>query len=98
MNQFRFELIHTCAQTGARLGRLHTPHGVINTPCYMPVGTQATVKAMTPRDLADTGSEICLANTYHCDTFPARGDSFWLELSSACPERGGGERSETEGL
>ena len=64
-NQFRFELIHTCAQTGARLGRLHTPHGVINTPCYMPVGTQATVKAMTPRDLADTGSEICLANTYH---------------------------------
>ena len=65
MNQFRFELIHTCAQTGARLGRLHTPHGVINTPCYMPVGTQATVKAMTPRDLADTGSEICLANTYH---------------------------------
>ena len=63
MNElFRFELIHTCAQTGARLGRLHTPHGVINTPCYMPVGTQATVKAMTPRDLADTGSEICLAN------------------------------------
>ena len=56
MNQFRFELIHTCAQTGARLGRLHTPHGVINTPCYMPVGTQATVKAMTPRDLADTGA------------------------------------------
>ena len=35
MNQFRFELIHTCAQTGARLGRLHTPHGVINTPCYI---------------------------------------------------------------
>ena len=66
MNElFRFELIHTCAQTGARLGRLHTPHGVINTPCYMPVGTQATVKAMTPRDLADTGSETCLANTYH---------------------------------
>lgn len=60
MNQFRFELIHTCAQTGARLGRLHTPHGVINTPCYMPVGTQATVKAMTPRDLADTAARYAL--------------------------------------
>ncbi len=62
---FRYELIKTCKQSGARLGRLHTPHGVIETPCYMPVGTQATVKAMTPRDLKDAGANIILANTYH---------------------------------
>ena len=62
---FQYELIHTCAQTGARLGVLHTPHGDIETPCYMPVGTQATVKAMTPRDLRDVNANIILANTYH---------------------------------
>lgn len=65
MQPFRFELLHTCKQSGARLGRLHTPHGVIETPCYMPVGTQATVKAMLPRDLKDAGASIILANTYH---------------------------------
>jgi queuine tRNA-ribosyltransferase len=65
MECFRFELIKTCKQTGARLGRLHTPHGVIDTPCFMPVGTQATVKAMTPRDLEDARAQIILANTYH---------------------------------
>ena len=62
---FRFELLHVCAQSGARRGRLHTPHGIIETPCYMPVGTQATVKAMLPRDLKDIGPMILLANTYH---------------------------------
>lgn len=62
---FEFELLHTCKQTGARLGRLHTPHGIIETPCYMPVGTQATVKAMTPRDVKETGASIILSNTYH---------------------------------
>ena len=62
---FRFELIHVCAQTGARRGRLHTPHGIIETPCYMPVGTQATVKAVLPRDLKEIGTMILLANTYH---------------------------------
>jgi queuine tRNA-ribosyltransferase len=65
MKDFSFEVLHTCAQSGARLGRLHTPHGDIDTPCYMPVGTQATVKAMRPDELAATGSQICLANTYH---------------------------------
>ena len=64
-NGFEFELIHKCAQTGARLGKLHTPHGDIDTPCFMPVGTQATVKAMTPRDLEEIGASIILANTYH---------------------------------
>ncbi len=65
MSKFQFEILHTCAQSGARLGRLTTPHGVIDTPCFMPVGTQATVKAMTPRELDDTGANIILANTYH---------------------------------
>ena len=65
MESFRFELVKTCRQSGARLGLLHTPHGTVETPCYMPVGTQATVKAMTPRDLADVGAGIILANTYH---------------------------------
>jgi queuine tRNA-ribosyltransferase len=62
---FEFELLKTCAQSGARLGILHTPHGDIETPCYMPVGTQATVKAMTPRDLVDVKANIILGNTYH---------------------------------
>ncbi len=62
---FRFELLHVCAQSGARRGRLHTPHGIIETPCYMPVGTQATVKAMLSRDLKEIGTMILLANTYH---------------------------------
>lgn len=65
MYAVRYELIKTCKQTGARLGRLHTPHGVIETPIFMPVGTQATVKAMTPEELKDIGSQIILSNTYH---------------------------------
>ncbi len=72
MNQppVRYELIKTCAQTGARRGRLHTPHGIIETPCFMAVGTQATVKAMTPRDLKEVGAGIVLANTYHLHLRP----------------------------
>ena len=66
MNEnFKFEVLHVDKQTGARLGRLHTPHGDIDTPVYMPVGTQATVKAMTPRDVEETGASIILSNTYH---------------------------------
>jgi queuine tRNA-ribosyltransferase len=49
----------------ARRGRLTTPHGVVETPAFMPVGTQGTVKSLTPRDLADVGASIVLANTYH---------------------------------
>lgn len=49
----------------ARAGRLATPHGVVETPCFMPVGTKATVKAVLPRDLAELGARIVLANTYH---------------------------------
>ena len=62
---FKYEIIKTCKQSGARLGRLYTPHGVINTPVFMPVGTQATVKAMSPHELKDAGAEIILSNTYH---------------------------------
>ncbi|BBI32558.1 tRNA guanosine(34) transglycosylase Tgt [Cohnella abietis] len=61
----KYELIKTCAQTGARLGRLHTPHGVIDTPTFMPVGTQASVKGISPEELKAIGAEIILSNTYH---------------------------------
>lgn len=61
----KYELIKECKQTGARLGRLHTPHGIIETPIFMPVGTQATVKAMTPEELKEMEAQIILSNTYH---------------------------------
>ncbi|MBJ6362950.1 tRNA guanosine(34) transglycosylase Tgt [Paenibacillus sp. GCM10012307] len=60
-----YELIKTCKQSGARLGRLHTPHGVIETPAFMPVGTQATVKTMSPEELKAMDAHIVLGNTYH---------------------------------
>ncbi len=63
--KFSFEVIKTDAETGARAGIFHTPHGDIETPVYMSVGTQATVKGMLPRDLKAAGSQIILANTYH---------------------------------
>ena len=63
--EFEYEVIKVCKQSGARVGRLKTPHGYINTPIYMPVGTQATVKSLTPADLKEIESEIILANTYH---------------------------------
>ena len=61
----KYELLHTDKKTGARRGRITTPHGTIETPVFMPVGTQATVKAMKPEAVADTGAQIILANTYH---------------------------------
>lgn len=61
-----YELIHECKQTGARRGVIHTPHGDIQTPIFMPVGTQATVKAMTPEELKEeVKAQIILSNTYH---------------------------------
>ncbi len=62
---FSFEVQKTDAETGARAGVLHTPHGDILTPVFMPVGTQATVKGVFPRDLKESGSQIILSNTYH---------------------------------
>ena len=61
-----YELIHECKQTGARRGVIHTPHGDIQTPVFMPVGTQATVKSMAPEELKKmVGAQIILSNTYH---------------------------------
>ncbi|HQM95866.1 MAG TPA: tRNA guanosine(34) transglycosylase Tgt [Clostridia bacterium] len=67
MNKYpvTYQHIHTCKQSGARLGIVHTPHGSFQTPVFMPVGTAATVKGMTPRDLKEIGAEIILSNTYH---------------------------------
>ena len=61
----RYERIKECKQSGARLGIVHTPHGKIETPIFMPVGTQATVKAMTPEELKEIHAQIILSNTYH---------------------------------
>ncbi|NLM44080.1 MAG: tRNA guanosine(34) transglycosylase Tgt [Clostridiales bacterium] len=61
----KFELIMECNKTEARIGRVYTPHGVIDTPAFMPVGTQATVKAMSPDELKEIGAQIILGNTYH---------------------------------
>ena len=60
-----YELLHKCKQTGARLGRVHTPHGSFDTPAFMPVGTQATVKGMSPEELERMDAGIILSNTYH---------------------------------
>ena len=60
-----YELLHKDSKTGARRGVVHTPHGDIQTPIFMPVGTQATVKSMTPEELKENGSQIILSNTYH---------------------------------
>lgn len=62
---FSFELIKECPKTGARAGIFHTPHGDIETPIFMPVGTQATVKGLRPEDLNEIGAQIILSNTYH---------------------------------
>ncbi len=62
---FSFEVQHIEKHTGARAGVFHTPHGDVLTPVYMPVGTQATVKGVLPRDLKEAGSSIVLSNTYH---------------------------------
>ncbi|MCV3296103.1 tRNA guanosine(34) transglycosylase Tgt [Oenococcus kitaharae] len=60
-----YELLHVDKHSGARRGIIHTPHGDWQTPMFMPVGTQATVKSMQPRELKEIGSQIILANTYH---------------------------------
>ena len=67
---FSYEVTHVCRQSGARLGVLHTPHGDIPTPIYMPVGTSACVKAMTPREMEEIGTRILLSNTYHLHLRP----------------------------
>lgn len=80
MDPIRYELIKTCKQTGARLGRVHTPHGSFDTPLFMPVGTLATVKTMSPEDLKEMGANIILSNTYH----------LWLRPGEDIIEEAGG--------
>ena len=93
-----YEPIKTCKQTGARLGRLHTPHGVIDTPVFMPVGTQATVKSMSPEELKSINAPIILSNAYHLYLRP--GDELILytdgvnEAFSADGEQYGDKRLE----
>lgn len=65
MHAVTYELIKECSRSGARLGKLHTPHGTFDTPMFMPVGTQATVKTLSPEELYDMGSQVILSNTYH---------------------------------
>jgi len=60
-----FKLLKEATDCSARLGEIKTPHGVIETPVFMPVGTKATVKAMTPEEVRDLGAQIILSNTYH---------------------------------
>lgn len=75
-----YELFKTCKQTGARLGRVHTPHGSFDTPTFMPVGTLATVKTMAPEELKSIGANIILSNTYH----------LWLRPGEDIVEEAGG--------
>lgn len=70
---FAFQLRQTDSDTKARLGRLETAHGVIETPVFMPVGTQGTVKTLSPHELLDAGSQIILGNTYHLYLRPGTG-------------------------
>ena len=66
MSAITYELLHTCKETGARRGIIHTPHGDIDTPVFMPVGTQGTVKSVSPEELKEEiKAQIILANTYH---------------------------------
>ena len=62
---FSFDLLHEDSRTAARAGLMHTPHGDIPTPVFAPVGTQATVKTMTPAELHELGATLILGNTYH---------------------------------
>src|SRR5713101_2608342 len=71
-----FELLSTDGH--ARRGRLTTPHGLVETPMFMPVGTQATVKGLTPQQLQDAGARIILGNTYHLTLRP--GDELIAEM------------------
>ena len=74
------EITHVCAQSGARCGILHTPHGDVETPMFMPVGTQATVKFLSPEELRDMHAGMILGNTYH----------LWLRPGEDVIEQAGG--------
>lgn len=80
MKNFSFEVTHICKQSGARCGIIHTPHGDVETPIFMPVGTQATVKFLSPEELYDLNAGIILANTYH----------LWLRPGEDIVDKAGG--------
>ena len=80
MKDFSFEITHICKQSNARCGILHTPHGDVETPIFMPVGTLATVKFLSPEELKDLGAGIVLSNTY----------PLWLRPGSDIVEKAGG--------
>ena len=65
MSSLKFELLKQSDRSKARRGRITTLHSVIETPVFMPVGTQATVKALKPEEISDMGARIILSNTYH---------------------------------
>src|SRR3954452_15780377 len=69
-SNFGFELLHEDAGSRARTGRFTTPHGAVETPAFMPVGTQGTVKGVDPGRLRETGAQMVLANTYHLSLRP----------------------------
>jgi queuine tRNA-ribosyltransferase len=69
-NQFDFKIIAKDKKTKARVGEIHTSHGVIKTPAFVAVGTKATVKSMTPGDLEETGTQLLFGNTYHLHLMP----------------------------
>ena len=73
MQSFEFKLEKTDAVSSARAGTLQTPHGALQTPVFMPVGTQATVKALSPQELEACGCSCILANTYHLHLRPGDG-------------------------
>ena len=70
MKDFYLEIKHICKQTGARYGILHTPHGDVEVPMFMPVGTLATVKTLSPEEIKEMGAGVILANAYHLSIRP----------------------------
>ena len=73
MKHFEYQVEATCPQTRARAGKFQTPHGIVETPRFMPVGTLANVKTVTPEQLQQTGAQMVLANTYHLHLQPGEG-------------------------
>jgi queuine tRNA-ribosyltransferase len=70
LKQFEYQVEATCQHTHARAGKFQTPHGLVETPRFMPVGTLANVKTVTPEQLQQTGAQMVLANTYHLHLQP----------------------------
>src|SRR3989338_6830371 len=69
-NSFKFEILHKDSKSKARIGRITTAHGVIDTPAFVAVGTRASVRGLTALDLKETGTQILFGNTYHLHLRP----------------------------